>query len=70
LEYGLELDGNLSTDVMFPKVAELSIQIIYKLCWKPSECIEKLLKILPIVFGDGKTPSISKIKNTERLFIR
>jgi hypothetical protein len=71
LQWGLGHAGNAETDYNFPAVAELAVQIIYRLCWKPQILTQRLLQTIPnIVFGDGKTPPTSEIKDTERVHIR
>lgn len=43
IEYGLKNEGNRSIDFMYPKVVQLSMQIIYRMCSEPAEVVQKIL---------------------------
>lgn len=73
---GLTKKGTWETHEHFPRVAELAVQILYRLSWDHIPFTNKLLAILPsIVFGgreideNGDVPE-SEIQDSEEIFIR
>ncbi|OXA58275.1 condensin complex subunit 1 [Folsomia candida] len=74
LVYGVSTKGNWETHQHFPRVAELAVQIIYKLSWDHIPFTNQILRrIPPIVFGSSNEnqefPNV-EIKDTEEIYIR
>ncbi|XP_021968048.1 condensin complex subunit 1 isoform X1 [Folsomia candida] len=74
LVYGVSTKGNWETHQHFPRVAELAVQIIYKLSWDHIPFTDQILRrIPPIVFGETNENegfSNFEIKDTEEIYIR
>lgn len=76
IETGLKIEGPDSMDVMYPKVAELATQIIYRMCTDPNEIVMRFLPgIHGLVFGSAAIPEspsdpADPFKLSEKLLFR
>lgn len=73
VEYGLRSEGNCQVDAMYPRVVELSTQIIYRMCTEPIEVVKIFLpNIHGLVFAvDGNENSEADLfKLSEKILFR
>ncbi|CAL8086787.1 unnamed protein product [Orchesella dallaii] len=69
IENGLRTEGDNLMDAMYPRVVELSVQIIYRMCTDPSDIVNRFLpNVHDLVFTTEE--NASPFKTSEKILFR